>query len=124
MCECGCISIEYEWKIKSGKFWILIGLYGSCHYCSSPAGVDFFKTDKSDDHYMYDIGKIPEIEFSKYGTFFIPVIDPQIVRNKMVESIIGFKPEGPNNTIDQIDAETLAEEAFPDLREVVGREPN
>lgn len=115
MGECGCSSGSWEHKIIDHEGWAwLFRVYPSCQDCSSPVGFDFFRVHPKDWH-IWDVEHVPEIKTHENGTFFIPIIDPAIVRKLMEKSMIGYEPEdGP---MDQVDAETLSEEAFPDLRD-------
>lgn len=118
MGACGCIELNSVGKIvaKDGSAY-LIGIYPSCHYCDSPAGIQIQNVRKADWH-LWDVKSIPDLKMHEHSQMlFLPIISTQIVRKKMQEMLIGFEPE--NGKMDEIDAETLAEEAFRDLRDCV-----
>ena len=117
MGECGCVCINYKYKIPTkNDQWILVGIYGSCSNCHSPVGIEFFKVPK-DNEDLYLINDIPEIDFWHNGLQFLPVIDPEDVRNKIQKYMTGYSPS-ENNTCNKIEAEIIAEELFPDLRDL------
>jgi len=117
MCECGCISVDWRWKIidHEGSAW-LFGVYASCNYCVGPAGVRVFKVP-ADEFHQWRVDEIPPFDLWRDNIGFIDVVDYQIVRRKVKEAILGFEPDG--DAIDDIEADVLAEEAIPDLRDAV-----
>src|SRR5690349_20198577 len=116
MCECGCISVDWRWKIidRDGSAW-LFGVYASCKYCVGPAGVRVWKVPP-EEFRQWRVDEIPLFELWN-GIGFIDVVDYEIVRRKVKETILGAEPEG--DAIDEIEADVLAEEAIPDLRDAV-----
>lgn len=117
MGECGCVGIEYKAKIidKDGAAWCF-GVYSSCSYCESPAGVQILRVPPGSDMWgLWEINRIPDLEVHEQsGMAFISVLAPEAARQQMEKMMVGYKPE--NGVIDAIDAETLAEEAFSDFR--------
>jgi len=116
MCQCGCIDVQPLGKIigKDGCAY-LIGIYASCRNCFAPAGVQIHKVPKSDWR-MYDVKDVTDLEFFD-GLRFIPVINVGSVRKAMESAMVGFKTE--SGAIDEIEANVLSSEAFPDLRTCV-----
>ena len=97
MGACGCVDIQYQAKIigSNGDAWCL-GVYGSCHDCSSPAGIQVLRvTAGSDLWHTWDIDEIPLLQVCEHSDMaFISVIDPGKVRAAMADAIVGYKPEG------------------------------
>ena len=117
MCECGCQHVPAKWKIidQHGNAW-LFGVYASCRDCIGPAAVMIHRV-APEDFEMFDVRHVPEFETSADGIAFIDIISPKAVRKRMQDAIVGYAPE--SGVIDDIDAQTLADEAFWDLREAV-----
>lgn len=116
MGECGCIGIRYQWFVRlPDSRYLLIGVYPSCQYCHSPAGVILQSVDESErDDFYQDAEEILVDDFMAC----IPVVDPNEIRKQMFATINGAKPD-EGETIDEHFADVLADEAFPDLRHCV-----
>lgn len=118
MCECGCAMVTYDRKIidKEGHAW-LFGIYASCQNCCNPVGIDVFRCPP-EDFDDFEVNSIPEFEVGEFGRVAgMVVISTEAVRSAMRKVILGHKPEG--GVIDEVDADCLVEEAFPDLRDAV-----
>lgn len=116
MCECGCSLISYQNKVilKDGSA-MLFGVYSSCRNCQGPAGLRLVKIPR-EQWRLYDVEVIPEMKFFD-DIATIDILDIEEVRNAIRQGLIGYSPE--SGTLDEIDADTLAEEIAPDLREMV-----
>lgn len=123
MGECGCIGIQYRFKIidEHGDAWCF-GVYPSCHYCDSPVGIQVLRVKAGSEYWdMWDIDDIPSLTVEDHSDMaFMTVVDTQKCRKAMETAIIGYKPE--SGIIDEADADVLSDEAFRDLRDVVAVE--
>lgn len=111
MGECGCISIPYDNKIElaDGRT-LFVGIYPSCHYCDTPAGVQFFAAEGEDADWINEVHKPkPLINDNGYGA--IMVINQQSVEKMIVELFDG------QDGMDRELVKVIAEEF--ELRQVV-----
>lgn len=121
MCECGCVMIPYQWKLRAadGSFYVF-RVYSSCRNCSAPAGVDYARVLPGDDHFWEDAKALPDLPVDdRYGIGGIAVVGIDEMRKRIRESLIGTDLKDTAGVIDDVWAEQLAEEAVPDLRETV-----
>lgn len=113
MGQCGCTEVKADWKIidTAGNTW-LFGVYPSCQDCQGPAAVMIHCVRPKDRH-LYDVEDVPDFDLGPDGIAFIDVVSTDAVRDCMRRAIEGYRD------LDAIDADTLACEAFPDLRDAV-----
>ena len=119
MGACGCIEIQYSHRttLADGRV-LLIGVYGSCQYCDSPAGVQFWAVSKNEaDSWCQGPNELLDDDNDAAG---IPVIETRFVREAMEKAINGFTTQD-GHEVDTIMAEIIAEETFNDLRGCVAR---
>ena len=118
MGACGCIGINYPFKeeLADGRI-LLVGVYPSCRYCDSPAGVLFWAVSKQDFQDWHQRAK-PLLDGQEMTA--IPVADPRFIREAMTKALTGVKPD-EGDCIDEVLAEVIAEETFPELRDVVSK---
>lgn len=116
MGECGCSSVNYVGKVidKKGDAW-LFGVYPGCRECDCPAGVQIHKIAKSDFH-LWDVKQIPNLKAFD-GVGFIEVVSAEACKKQIHKVVNGYHSNSLD--LDEIDAETIADEAFRDMREAV-----
>lgn len=87
MGDCGCSAFNALFKIKGpGKTMYIIDIYPSCKECFTPAGVILYKMDKKAMK-EWNCENIPELEFPDECEIYIPVLYPEILKSKMLETV-------------------------------------
>jgi len=82
-----------------------------------PAGMQFEKIGPEQRHHYPEIDFLAEPETFECGLGFIPIVDHNVLKQKIQAMLLGYKPE--SGTLDEIDCETLADEIAPDMSEIV-----
>ncbi len=121
MCECGCsMSVRYKWKLLGADGWVyLFGVFPSCSNCVAPAGIDIVRIRPGDQTLGDDPMSFPDLPVdAKHNIGGIPVVDYEVVRRQVRESLAGTDMKD-TTVIDDDWADVLAEEAIPDLRDAV-----
>jgi len=117
MGACGCGDFHGEYQFPGpGDVVYAIGLYPSCKYCDTPAGVTLYRFDNG-DHEMFDVQHIPPMEFTDYGAAFINVLGRDHLRSVIMGVLEGHKPD--LGTIDNAEADVLTDEILDQLPSIV-----
>jgi len=95
MGSCGCAEVNGDFKLAGpdGTVYVL-SVYSGCSECQSPAGVFIDRVEvKEDEHgesYCdsgFELDALPELSLGDGGLRGIPIVDPDILKNKIVEQL-------------------------------------